>query len=198
IAGNETTVGVKAEIHHRRVLVQVAIAFLEALQVLVAAHQPLVCLRKLLGPPPQLVFCPDTIRNIGNVTAEVHRLAIVALMGQRRFGVSRATMLRLEPLPRTMVRLRPFSGSSRSSSERSESRVSFCATRSASACRYEAKSVSRGSRKGPRASRNAGSTRPAVRAWADGCSRKATTCAANLRKARRRSQCPSSVVPAAA
>ena len=82
VAGHEAALGVEAEEHDRRVVVQVAVALFQPLQILVDPHQAGVALRQFLGAAVQLLFRPDAIGHVLEVAAVVQGLAVLAVARQ--------------------------------------------------------------------------------------------------------------------
>ena len=71
VALEEPAVCVEAEVHRRRVLIEVAVAVLQLLELAVDLPELVVDLGQLAGPEPQFALGPDLGGDVGDVAAEV-------------------------------------------------------------------------------------------------------------------------------
>jgi hypothetical protein len=76
VQGGEAAPCIETEVEDRGVVVQVAVAFLESLQVAIDALETVVGLRQLFGPVDQLPFGANALAHVEEVAAIVERLAV--------------------------------------------------------------------------------------------------------------------------
>ena len=71
VAFQEVAPAVDGQVHRRGVLVEVAVAVLQLLQLAVGPAELVVGLDQLLGPPAQLGLVAELGRDVGEVASEV-------------------------------------------------------------------------------------------------------------------------------
>ena len=78
VDGGEALFLVEAEVHHRGIVIQVAIALFEPFEVAVDVLKPAVGLRQLAGAPPQRLLGADALGDVDEVAAQLDGSAAAA------------------------------------------------------------------------------------------------------------------------